>query len=476
MTKSRPGTPANPLRVAIIGSGPSGFYAADFLQKQTDLTIQIDMYERLPTPYGLVRGGVAPDHQKIKSVTNVYEKIAVDENFRFYGNVEVGRDVMRADLLRHYHAIIYAIGTRTDRRMGIPGEDLPGSHAATEFVGWYNAHPDFRDCEFDLSQERVAVIGNGNVAMDVARILASTYEELATTDIADYALEALAKSRVREIYVLGRRGPAQAAFTNPEIRELGELREAEVIVRPEDVELDPLSAEALATSSDRTAERNVQVLMRYSTQGDLGKPRKIYMRFFVSPVEILGDERVEAIRVVKNKLVRAEDGSLRAVPTDEYETIPVGLVFRSIGYMGVALPDVPFDERRGIIPNIDGRVFDPQRMDTLVGEYVVGWIKRGPSGIIGTNKPDAQATVMRLLDDVRSGRLIDPEAPDRESVEQLLRERQPDLVTFDDWQLLDMAERERGQPLGRPRVKYSQVHEMLAVLTERKGHLNPSGD
>lgn len=473
---TQPGTPANPLRVAIIGSGPSGFYAAEYLQRQPDLSVEIDMFERLPTPFGLVRGGVAPDHPKIKTVTKVYEKIAADPNFRFYGNVEFGKHIHHEEMLKHYHAIIYATGAQTDRKMEIPGEDLPGSHAATEFVGWYNAHPDYRNLSFDLSQERVAVIGNGNVAMDVARILASSYDELAKTDIADYALEALKHSKVKEIYVLGRRGPAQAAFTNPEIRELGELEAAQVIVSPQDAELDHLSAVAMHQSNDRTAERNVQVLMRYSNQSDLGRPRKIYMRFLVSPVEIIGTDRVEAIKIVRNELYRADDGTLRPRPTNETEIIPVGLVFRSIGYMGVALPGVPFDHRRGIIPNGGGRVMDPEHHRSVIGEYVVGWIKRGPSGIIGTNKPDSQATVDTLLNDLATGNLNTPEAPSRDAIEQLLYERQPELVTFADWQLLDLAEQERGAQEGRIRSKYSTVAEMLAAIAERRNISSPAGD
>lgn len=469
------GTQRNPLRVAIIGSGPSAFYAAEFLQRQPDL-VEIDMFERLPTPYGLVRGGVAPDHPKIKTVTKVYEKTASDPRFRFYGNVEFGKHIHRADLLQHYHQIIYAVGAQTDRRMGIPGEDLPGSDPATEFVGWYNGHPDYRDLTFDLSQTSAAVVGNGNVAMDVARILASSYDELAVTDIADHALEALKHSQVRDIYVLGRRGPAQAAFTNPEIRELGDLHEAEVIVRPEEVELDALSAMELASSNDRTADRNVQTLTRYSVQSALGKPRRIHMRFLVSPVEIIGMDHVEAIRVVRNELYLADDGSVRPRPTNQTEDIPVGLVFRSIGYLGVALPDVPFDIRKGIIPNAAGRVLDPAANRTVTGEYAVGWIKRGPSGIIGTNKPDSQVTVMAMLEDLKAGALNQPAEPGRESVERLLVERQPNVVTFADWLMLDQDEQMRGQPLGRPRVKYSRVEDMLAALAERKRIANPTGD
>lgn len=468
------GTTPNPLRVAIVGSGPSAFYAAEHLQKQSDLVIQIDMFERLPTPHGLVRGGVAPDHPKIKTVTKVYDKIATHENFRYFGNVEFGRDITHADLVQHYHQIIYATGAQTDRQMGIPGEDLPGSHAATEFVGWYNAHPDYRDLTFDLSQEAVAVIGNGNVAMDVARILASTYEELAATDIADYALEALKNSRVRDIYVLGRRGPAQAAFTSPELRELGELQGAEVIVRPEDAELDPLSADDLLKSTDRTAERNVQTLARYATTPLQGKPRRLHMRFLVSPVELIGTERVEAIKLVKNELYRSEDGSLRPRPTNQFETIPVGLVFRSIGYKGVPLPDVPFDARNAVIPNAQGRVLDPENNRTVTGEYVVGWIKRGPSGIIGTNKPDSVETVNHMLEDLRSGTTLHPAQPNRESVVKLLESRGVQYVTYSDWLVLDTIEQEKGQAVKRPRIKFSRIEDMLNVVREHKGI--PAGD
>lgn len=468
------GTMTNPLRVAIVGSGPSAFYAAEHLQKQPDLVIQIDMFERLPTPYGLVRGGVAPDHPKIKTVTKIYDRIASNESFRYYGNVEIGRDLTHADLLEHYHQIIYATGAQTDRHMGIPGEDLSGSHPATEFVGWYNAHPDYRDLTFDLTQEAVAVIGNGNVAMDVARILASTYEELAATDIADYALEALKNSRVKDIYVLGRRGPAQAAFTSPELRELGELHGADVIVRPEDAELDPLSTEELLKSADRTAERNVQTLMRYSTTPTQGKPRRIHMRFLVSPVELTGSGRVEAIKLVKNELFHSNDGSLRPRPTNDYETLPVGLVFRSIGYKGVPVQDVPFDARAAVIPNAEGRILDPASNSTVTGEYVVGWIKRGPSGIIGTNKPDSVETVNHMIEDMRNGKTLHPSQTARAAVEELLETRSIEFVTFNDWLVLDSVEQERGQAANRPRIKFSRVDEMLNAVHERRDV--PAGD
>lgn len=470
------GTSLNPLRVAIIGSGPSAFYAAEALQKQSDLVIEVDMFERLPTPHGLVRGGVAPDHPKIKTVTKVYDKIAAHPGFRYFGNVEYGRDITHADLARHYHQIIYATGAQTDRQMGIPGESLPGSHAATEFVAWYNGHPDYRDLSFDLQQTAVAVIGNGNVAMDVARILASSYEELVNTDIADYALEALANSRVQDIYVLGRRGPAQASFTSPELRELGDLHDAEVIVPPEDAELDPLSSQDMLNGDDRTAERNVQTLARYSTATPEGKSRRIHLRFLVSPVELLGNGQVEAITLVKNELYRSDDGSLRPRPTNEHETIPVGLVFRSIGYKGIALPGVPFDARAGVIPNAQGRVISPDEQKTVTGEYVVGWIKRGPSGIIGTNKPDSVATVAMMIEDASAEKTLNPVEPSAASVERLLNERGVRYVSYADWLILDAVEQERGKAVNRPRLKISRVDEMLDLLQERRHAPDPASD
>jgi ferredoxin--NADP+ reductase len=458
------GTEAMPLRVAIIGSGPSGFYAAEHLLRQADLVVEVDMYDRLPTPYGLVRGGVAPDHDKIKNVTKAYDKIAANPRFRFYGNVAFGEDVLHDELRPYYHQIVYAVGAQTDRKMGIPGEDMPGSHNATAFVGWYNAHPDFRDLQFDLSREAVAVIGNGNVAMDVVRILASSYDELYRTDIADYALEALRYSRVRDIYMLGRRGPAQAAFTNPELKELGELEDADVIVSPEDATPDALTAEWLRANRAPVAEKNLKLLAEYAARKPAGKSKRIHMRFLVSPVEVLGNGCVEAIRIVKNELYVAKDGSLRPRATESFETLPVGLVFRSIGYMGVPLPGMPFDERNAVIPNQQGRVIDPTTQQVLPGEYVVGWIKRGPTGIIGTNKPDSVETVEGMLADVPSLSSLAPEYATRAAVEGLLYAKKPDYVTFDDWRLLDQIEVENGKAIGRPRLKFSRVEDMLEAL------------
>lgn len=462
------GTPENPLRVAVIGSGPAGFYAAEHLQEQKDLVIQVDMYDRLPTPFGLVRGGVAPDHQKIKSVTRIYDKIAGHPEFRFYGNVELGRDLVREELAAYYHATIYAVGARTDRRMGIPREYLPGSHSATEFVGWYNAHPDFRSLSFNLAAASVAVVGNGNVAMDVARILASPRELLATTDIADSALEALATSNICDIHVLGRRGPVQAAFTNKEVRELGQLGDVDVIIDPAALELDPASR-AQAEAGGKTMERNLQILRGYAERPPAGAPKRIHLHFLVSPVEIIGSDRVESIVLAHNELYETEDGNVRPRATERRTILPVGLVFRAIGYQGVPLLGLPFDARAGVIPNEGGRIVDPTSGKAVEGEYVAGWIKRGPQGVIGTNKPDSQETVRMLLEDLREGRLHKHEVPSRPVLEGLLRERQRDIVSYEDWQILDLLEKERGQAAGgRPRVKFSRIEEMLHALQERK--------
>ncbi|MEA2455595.1 MAG: ferredoxin/flavodoxin---NADP+ reductase [Thermoleophilaceae bacterium] len=463
------GTPEQPLRVAVVGSGPSGFYAAGHLLKSKshpDLTVQVDVYDRLPTPWGLVRGGVAPDHPNIKAVSRVYEKTAAHPEFRFYGNVEYGRDIRHDDLLARYHAVIYAVGAQTDRRMGIPGEDLPGSWAATEFVAWYNGHPDFRDREFDLSCERAIVIGNGNVAADVARMLALTRDELAQTDVADHALEALAESQIREIVVLGRRGPAQVAFTNPELLELGEMTDADVFVDPGDAAMDPLSQAWLESeAASATARKNVEILSRYSGRAPEGKRRRIVLRFMVSPLELLGDQQVEGIRLCRNEL-REEDGGLRACSTETIEELGCGIVFRSIGYRGTPQEGLPFDERRGTIPNEGGRILDDQGAP-LRGDYAVGWIKRGPTGIIGTNKRDAQETVDAVLADFDAGRLNDPADPSRDSLEELLAERAPDHVTYAGWEAIDSVEKAAGEPHGRPRVKLTRTEELLEAARDR---------
>jgi ferredoxin--NADP+ reductase len=452
--------------VAIVGAGPTGYYAADQLFRQPDLVVEIDMFDRLPTPYGLVRAGVAPDHQKIKSVTVAFAKVAAHAGFRFYGCVELGKDLSVADLRSHYHQIFYSTGAQTDRRMGIPGEDLKNSHAATEFVAWYNGHPDYRDRHFDLSQERAAVVGVGNVAVDVARILCRSPEELATTDIADHALEALRKSRIRVVYLLGRRGPAQAAFTNPEIKELGELADADITVPAEEAELDEVSRAALEHAPDRATAKKVEIIRSYAWRPRTGKSRLLVLRFLVSPVELIGNEvgEVTAMTLVKNRLQATATGTLQPKATAQRETLPVGLVFRSVGYRGVPLPDVPFNDDWSVILNEKGRVLDPETKQPRPGEYTAGWIKRGPTGVIGTNKPDAAETVACMMEDLAKGFVLHPAAPTAEAVDRLVRERQPRCLSHEDWLRLDEIERARGREAGRPRVKFASVEEMLAAL------------
>src|SRR5712691_4119777 len=463
---STPGTAEQPLRVAIIGAGPTGYYAAEALLRQDRAVVEVDLFDRLPTPYGLVRLGVAPDHQKIKSVTAVFDKVAASPRFRFFGHVELGKDVWVDDLRRHYHQILYCTGAQTDRRMSIPGEDLRGSHPATEFVAWYNGHPDFRDCQFDLSVERVAVVGVGNVAVDVARILCRAPAELASTDIADYALDALRASRVTEVFLLGRRGPAQAAFTNPELKELGELPDADLVVRSDEVELDEASRAAVERSQDRATRRKVEILQGYARQTPTGKAKRLVLRFLVSPIEMVGGETGEVVgmRLAKNRLVATPTGTLQAKPTGEVEELSVGLVFRSVGYKGVPLPGVPFNESWGVILNEKGGVLDPETRQPIVGEYTAGWIKRGPSGVIGTNKPDAAETVACMLEDLGQGRLLHPDEPDPGAAERLVRARKPGYFSYADWLRLDALEVARGRAAGRPRVKFTSVEEMLAAL------------
>jgi ferredoxin/flavodoxin---NADP+ reductase len=460
------GTASRPLRVAVVGSGPAAFYGVEHLFKQSELVVEADMFDRLPTPFGLVRYGVAPDHLKIKTVTRAYDALAAHPRFRFFGNVDFGTHLTLADLQRHYHQVLFATGAQSDRRMGIPGEDLEGSHPATEFVAWYNGHPDYRDHPFDLSVERAAVVGVGNVAIDVARILVRTPEELAKTDIADYALDALRHSRIREVFLLGRRGPAQAAFTNPEVKEIGEMADADVIVRPDEVQLDPLSRAQVEAAQDRTLLKKVEILQGYSVRKPEGRARRLHVRFLVSPVELIGDARgrVTRMRLVRNTLVASETGALNATATGEHEDLDVGLVFRSVGYRGVALPDVPFHERWGVILNEKGRVLDPATGRVVPGLYASGWIKRGPSGVIGTNKPDSVETVSAMVEDLAQGAHFTPAEPDPDAAAALVQARQPLFVTYADWRKLDALEIANGQASGRPRLKFTSVDDMLAAL------------
>jgi len=445
------------IRVAVVGSGPAGFYAAGALLAAQDLVVAVDLIDRLPTPWGLVRLGVAPDHPNIKAVSRAFEKIAREDGFRFFGNVEVGRDVSHDELAERYDAVVYALGAQTDRRLGIPGEDLPGSWPATAFVAWYNGHPDFQDLEFDLSHERAVVIGNGNVALDVARMLALTPDELAPTDTTDAAIAAINDAGVKEVLVLGRRGPVQAAWTPVEVGELGDLAGADVIVDPADLELDAASAAELE-AAPATVKRNVDHLRSYASREPEGKPRAIRLRFFLSPVAIHGEEKVEAIELVHNELV---DG--RAVATEVHETVDCGIVFRSVGYRGVSLPGVPFDETAGTVPNDRGRVLDADGVP-VVGVYCAGWIKRGPSGVIGTNKKDATETVELLLEDARNGVLPAGAGGD---LELLLDERGVPHVMYAGWEAIDARERALGEPQGRPRVKLATWSELLEAAGGR---------
>ncbi len=463
---SSPGTVEQPLRVAIVGSGPAGFFTAQHLLAKPDLSVTVDLYERLPTPFGLVRFGVAPDHEEIKAVTRQFDKVAAKPGFRFLGNVDVGSHVTLDELRGHYHMICYTTGAQTDRQMGIPGEELARSHAATEFVAWYNGHPEYRECEFDLSVERVAVVGVGNVAVDVARILCRTEEELSTTDIADYALDALRRSRIKEVYMLGRRGPAQAAFTNAEVKELGELGGADVRVLEDEIALDPLSHAEVEQSGDQKLQRKLEILREFAARPPEGKPRTLTLRFLTSPVEMVGNEagQVVGLRAVRNQLVADETGRLRAVPTDQFELLPVGLVFRSVGYHGVPLRGLPFDQRHGVVPNERGRVLTNDV--PMPGVYVSGWIKRGPTGVIGTNKRDAAETVAAMLEDLALGTVPSPDHPQTEACESFVRQRQPAVVTYAEWERINQLETAQGEPQGRPRVKFTSTEEMLAALHE----------
>jgi ferredoxin--NADP+ reductase len=442
-------------RAAIVGAGPSGFYTADQLLKAD---FEVDLYDALPTPFGLVRAGVAPDHPKIKSVTRVYTKTASHEAFRFFGAVTLGATVSREDLLARYHAVVYAIGTSTDNRLGIPGEDRPGSHAATSFVAWYNGHPEFTDYMFDLNGGRAVVVGNGNVAIDVARMLVLDPGELAPTDTADHAIDAFGMAGVTEVILLGRRGPAEAAFTNPELRELGELERADVIV-------DPKQLEGVQEPEDTTKKRNVEILRDYSQREPAGKSHRLELRFLRSPVEILGageDGPVTGVRVAINELVHGDDGRVSARQTGQEEMIECGLVLRSIGYRGERMAGIPFDDRRGLIRNADGRVVSEDGQP-CPGEYVVGWIKRGPSGVIGTNKKDAADTVARILEDAEAGALGEPDAElaPAGAVASWLDEVMPDHVTWEGWEMIDAHESRLGEAAGRPRVKLVRLDELM---------------
>jgi len=454
------GTEREPLKIAVVGSGPSGFYATEALIK-SGYPVEISMFERLPAPYGLVRSGVAPDHPKLKQAIQVYAGIAESPCFVFFGNVMVGKDISIEELRGCYHALIVTCGAEADRRLGIPGEDLPGSHTATEFVGWYNGHPDYRDRSFDLSHETAVIIGQGNVAADVSRILAKTVAELEHTDIAGHALEVLTQSNIRNIYVIGRRGPAQAKFTSKELKEFGELQNCTAIVNPQELELNPESAAELAEKTNAGGRKVFELFTEFSRNTTTaGKNRKVIFTFLKSPVEITGTGRVEKITFEINHLT-GEPFRQAAAGTGKFTEISTGLVFRSIGYRGVPIPGLPFDDRRGIIPNENGRVVDGKQL--IPDTYVSGWIKRGPTGIIGTNRADSVSTVNALIEDINRTDTLAPRGG-AEAARSLLDRKGIRYVNFSEWKKIDRYEIDRGRPKGKPREKFTFRHEMLEVL------------
>jgi len=452
------GTPERPLRVAIVGSGPSGFYTAEALLKQ-NLSIKVDMFDKLPVPFGLVRYGVAPDHPKIKNVTKVFEKTASNAKFSFFGNVTVGKNISVFELNKFYDAVVFTYGAESDRQLGITGEDLVGSYTATEFVAWYNGHPDFQDHHFDFSHEIAVIVGNGNVAMDVARILCKTPEELKATDINHNALEVLSASKIKEVHVYGRRGPLQASFTAPEIKEMGELADCYPFIDPKHMELNESSLKELEDPANAGRKKNYEIMQSFLSIDPHGRKRKFVLHFDRSPVEIIGEGRVQKAKFEISKL-SGEPNKQKVRGTGKFEEIQCGMFFRSVGYVGIPIKGLPFSAQAGVVPNQLGRVMDSEQIFT--GWYVAGWIKRGAVGVIGTNKPCAEETVKSLLEDIEQ---LNPcEIPSTEEMMQFLKNREVKFVTFEDWKKIDAAEIERGLKTGKPREKFARVTGMLSVI------------
>ena len=455
------GTSENPLLVAIVGSGPSGFYAAEALIK-SEFEVDVDIIERLPSPYGLVRSGVAPDHPKLKTAINLYKKIADNPHFNLIANVTVGRDISIEELRKTHHAVILTYGAETDRKLGVPGEDLKGSHTATEFVGWYNGHPDYRELEFDLSQDVAVIIGQGNVAADVSRILSKTADELKHTDIAQHALDVLAESKLREIHVIGRRGPAQAKFTPKELREFGELSDCNPIILEDDLQLNDESKKELEEKTNRTNRKVYDQFCEFSKRElDSSKSKKCFFRFLMGPQEIIGNTQIEKLILEKNEL-SGEPFKQSAKGTNETFEINTGILFRSIGYHGVPISGIPFHKSWGTIPNEKGRVTEND--GTIVNQlYTGGWIKRGPSGIIGTNRACSVETVANLLNDIEK---LDTGAQKYGATEiySKLNNKNVRHVNFSEWSQIDDKEVELGEPKGKPREKYTYIEEMLSVI------------
>lgn len=448
------------MRVAIVGSGPAGFYAAEALLKRTDTVVHVDMYDRLPTPFGLVRGGVAPDHQSIKAVTRVYEKTAARPTFRFMGNVCLGRDVTVEELRQHYHQIVYAIGNEADRRLGIPGEGISRCTPATVFIGWYNGHPDYREAKIDLSVSRVAVVGNGNVAIDAARILLRAPAELEKSDIATHALEVLRNSRVREVYILGRRGPAQASFTPPELKEFGEMEDVDVIVNPDEL----MGVPEVVCGSQQ--DKNLNILKTFAARQPEGRTKKLHLRFLVSPTEIIADEKgnVSGLTLEKNRLEIKPDGSFAARGTGEIEVLEAGMVLPAVGFAAKRIAGIPYDEKMRVIANEDGRVVDAANHNVIANEYVVGWARSGPQGLIGSHKGASAYVVGHMIADGAGLEAL--KLPEPDAIDSLLRNRGVRIVSFCDWKLLDDAEMARGARRGAPRDKIVDVKAMLEVLAQ----------
>jgi ferredoxin/flavodoxin---NADP+ reductase len=446
---------------AVVGSGPSGFYAVEVLLSGFP-GIAVDMFERLPTPYGLVRSGVAPDHPKLKQVTLVFDKIMQSERFKFFGNVTVGQDISVDALLGAYDIVILAYGASTDRKMGIPGEGLDNSHSATEFVGWYNGHPDFRDCAFDLNQEVAVVVGHGNVAADVSRILLQPVDELRRTDIAAHALEVLAESKVREVHLVGRRGPAQAKFTTRELRGLGSIRDCAAAVHGDAIVVGSACETELAAPSNLNALRNMEFFRGLCGRGSDRQARRLVFHFCLNPERLEGEGRVENF-IFRSNTLKGKPFEQSTVATDELRSIACGLVFGSIGYRGQPIEDVPFDARRGIVPNCRGRV---ERDGIAVeGLYVTGWLKRGPTGIIGTNRADSIETVQQIQRDLVHSELKSKQG--REALAASLAQNRIDIVGLQDWLQIDSAERARGLGSGKPREKFTRITEMLDRVSLR---------
>lgn len=445
---------SRPLRVAVVGAGPAGIYASDLLMK-SDTDVQIDLFERMPAPFGLIRYGVAPDHPRIKGIVKSLHNVMDKEQLRFLGNIEVGKDITVEELREFYDAIVFSTGATGDQDLRVPGSDLEGSWGAGEFVGFYDGNPNF-ERNWDLSAEKVAVVGVGNVALDVARILAKTGDELLVTEIPDNVYESLAKNQAKEVHVFGRRGPAQAKFTPLELKELDHSDTIEVIVNPEDIDYDAASEQARRDS--KSQDLVCQTLESYAMRDPKGAPHKLFIHFFESPVEILGEDgKVVGLKTERTQL----DGNGGVTGTGEFKTWDVQSVYRAVGYRSDAIEGVPFDDERAVVPNDGGHIIDPEVGSPIPGLYATGWIKRGPIGLIGNTKSDAKETTEMLLADHAAGSLPAPAKPELESIIEFLDERKVAFTTWDGWHLLDAAERALGEPEGRERKKIVEWNDMV---------------